>query len=128
MLVHVVSDEHIRVEVDGNDGLEIHGEAFGPLQMLATSLALCSASVMQDYAATAQFHLHHFAIEIKWEYVEQPYRVGQMHMALLVGDDVPPSRHKALLRAAEHHCTVHNTLTHATHIHTTLEASDAEQA
>ena len=127
MQLHVMSDEHIWLEIDGQDGLDVHGDQFGPLQMLAASLALCTASVMQDYAVTAQFHLHHFAIAVHWSYAEQPYRVGQMHMVLEVGPDVPPSRQKALLRAAEH-CTVHNTLKHATPVETTLEVLGAEQA
>lgn len=128
MLLHILDTEHIRLEMDGTDGLDVHGEEFGPIQMLAASLALCTASVMRDYAATAQFHLRQFTVDVRWNYAEHPYRVGHMHMTLEVGPDVPPSRHKALLRAAEHHCTVHNTLTHTTHIMTTLEVPGVEQA
>jgi uncharacterized OsmC-like protein len=128
MLLHILDDQHVRLEFDDSEGLEVHGSPFGPLQMLAASLALCTASVMQDYATTAQFHLHDLAIDLAWHYAEEPYRVGQMHMRLEIGPDVPPSRHKALLRAAEHHCTVHNTLSHSTHIHTKLEVVGAEQA
>ncbi len=127
MLLHIVSDDHIRLEVDGGDGLEVHGEHFGPVQMLAASLALCTASVMHDYAATAHLHLHQFAIEVQWTYANHPYRVSNIAMRLEVGPDVPPSRQKALLRAAEQ-CTVHNTLTHGSHIDMTLEVPGVEQA
>ncbi|HEX6288522.1 MAG TPA: OsmC family protein [Herpetosiphonaceae bacterium] len=127
MQLHVVDDKHIRLEIDGEHGLEVIGDPFGPLQMMAASLALCTASVMQDYAATAHFHLHHFAVVVVWDYTEQPYRVGHMQMTLQVGPDVPPSRQKALLRAAQQ-CTVHNTLTHGARIEMTLEVPGAEQA
>ena len=126
MHLHIVHDEHIRLEMDGEDGLEVIGEHFGPLQMLAASLALCTAAAMQDYAATAHFHLHQFAVVVVWEYTEQPYRVGRFGMILEVGADVPPSRQKALLRAADQ-CTVHSTLTHGCKVETRLEVQ-GEQA
>lgn len=127
MQLHIVNEAQVRLELDDEDGLAIHGEPFGALQMLATSLALCTASVLQDYATTAQIHLHHLAIDVRWDYAEHPYRVGQMQMALAIGPEVPTRRHQALLRAAEH-CTVHQTLTHTTPVHTTLEVIGAQQA
>lgn len=128
MLLSIIDEQHVRLELDHADGLAVDGSPFGPLQMLAASLALCTASVMEDYATTAQFHLHDLAIDVTWDYAEQPYRVGHMQLKLEVGPEVPASRQKALLRAAEHQCTVHNTLTSATQIHTTMEIIGAEQA
>lgn len=127
MRLHVLDDTHVRLELDGDDGLDVHGESFGPLQMLAASLALCTASVVSDYATTAQFHLHGFAVDVHWSYAEEPYRIGRMHVLLEIGPNVPPSRHRALLRAAEH-CSVHNTLTHPTQITMSLEVPGVEQA
>ena len=126
MHLHIIREDHIRLEINGEDGLEVIGEGFGPVQMLAASLALCTASVMQDYAATAHFHLHQFAVVVAWAYAEQPYRANHFDLILEVGADVPPSRQKALLRAAKQ-CTVHNTLTHGSHIETRLEV-EGEQA
>jgi uncharacterized OsmC-like protein len=127
MQLHIVSDEHVRLEMDDHNGLEVVGDHFGPLQMLAASLALCTASVIQDYAATAHLHLHQFAVAVTWDYAEHPYRVGHMEMTLQVGPEVPPNRQKAILRAAEQ-CTVHNTLTHGAQINMRLEVPGAEQA
>jgi uncharacterized OsmC-like protein len=127
MLLHIIADDHIRLELDGGEGLDIHGGPFGSLQMLATSLALCTASVLHDYATTAQFHLHDLAIDVRWRYAEHPYRAADYRMTLLIGPDVPPSRHRAILRAAEQ-CTVHNTLTHGARVETTLEVPGAQQA
>ena len=127
MLLRIVAEDHVRLELDDSDGLNVDGPHFGPLQMLAASLALCTFSVLQDYATTAHLHLHDLAVDVRWDYVEHPYRVGEIKMSLEVGPDVPPSRHRALLRAAEQ-CTVHNTLTHSTRVETTLEVQGAQQA
>ena len=92
MLLHVVAGEHLRLEVDGAPGLDVHGEQFGPLQMLAASLALCTASVISDYATTAQFKLADVVIDVHWSYSEEPYRIGLMHMHIRIGSQVPHNR------------------------------------
>ncbi len=128
MLLHVVAGEHLRLEVDGAPGLDVHGEQFGPLQMLAASLALCTASVISDYATTAQFKLADVVIDVHWSYSEEPYRIGLMHMHIRIGSQVPHNRRQALIRAAERHCTVHNTLSHGATIKTTLVTPGVELA
>jgi uncharacterized OsmC-like protein len=127
MLLQIIADDHIRLHFDHDDGLDIDGAPFASLQMLAASLALCTASVLHDYAATAQFHLHGLAIDVRWSYADHPYRASEYHMTLTIDPHVPPSRHRALLRAAEQ-CTVHNTLTHGARVETTLEVQGAQQA
>ncbi len=127
MRLLVLNEQNVRLVTDNDDGLNVEGAPFGPLQMLAASLALCTAAVIHEYALTAQLKLTDYAIDVRWQYVDHPYRIGDMQMALLVGPDVPPSRDRALLRAAEQ-CTVHNTLTRSTPIHTTLEVRGTEQA
>jgi uncharacterized OsmC-like protein len=127
MQLHILNDNYIRLTVDGTDDLEIHGVPFGPLQMLAASLALCTASVLHDYAAIGQFKLIPFAVDVRSHYADHPYRVGRMQLGLVIGPHVPPSRHQALVRAVDQ-CTVHRTLTRGTSIETTLEVAGAEQA
>ncbi len=127
MQLHLLHDDSIRLTVDGADDLEIHGAPFGPLQMLAASLALCTAAVLHDYATVGQFKLAPFAVDIHWRYADHPYRVGHMQLGLVVGPHVPLSRHQALVRASDQ-CTVHRTLTQATAIETTLAVAGAEQA
>ncbi|HEY1014867.1 MAG TPA: OsmC family protein [Herpetosiphonaceae bacterium] len=93
---------------------------FGPLQMLATSLATCTGSVLASYAQTAKLEIDGAQIAVEWDYDQQPYRVGAFRMAILWPEAVPEPRRRALLRAAEH-CTVHTTLLHPPTIATTLE-------
>ena len=112
MQLTILADEHMRLDTgDGDDGLNVVGGPFGPLQMLAGSLALCIASVIHSYGETARLHLHGFGVEVRWEYVEDPYRVGRYDITLHLPEDVPPERHRAIVRAADT-CTVHRTLEH----------------
>ena len=120
MLLRILDETHIRVETnDGGEGLAVDGEPFGPLQMLATSLALCTVSVVQSYGETARLQLNGFAVEVDWVYADDPYRVGRFHMTLHLPEGMSTSRHRAIIRAAET-CTVHHTLTHPPAIETEL--------
>ncbi len=127
MQLTIIDETYIRLDVDGQDDLAINGSPFGPLQMLATSLAMCTAAVLHDYAVTAQLVAEPFAIEVRWSYAGRPRRVDQFDMRLLLGPHIPPSRHAALLRASGY-CTVHATLTRSATIQTTLEVEGAQQA
>lgn len=127
MQLEIVDAAHVRLALDGQDGLDVAGAPFGPLQMLATSLALCTAVTVQDYAQTAQFRLLPCVVDVRWSYADHPYRVEQMQMRLEVSPHVPPSRQQALLRAAEH-CTVHNSLQRGVRVTTTLEVPGVQQA
>ncbi|GAC1565094.1 MAG: hypothetical protein NVS2B7_39240 [Herpetosiphon sp.] len=126
MQLTIVTDEHVRLNTAG-DGFDVIGDHFGPLQMLAASLAICTASVVLAYADTAHLSVDGFGIDLTWNYVDDPYRVGTYQMTLLIPATVPPARHKALLRAAET-CTVHNTLLHAPTIATEIGAIDPAAA
>jgi uncharacterized OsmC-like protein len=127
MQLEVVGETHVRLTADKKSGLIIDGQPFGPVQMLAASLAMCTAAVLHDYAQTAQFQIDPFVVDVQWSYAEQPRRIAQMQMQLEVGPNVPPSRQQALLRAAEH-CTVHNSLQHGVRVATTLEVPGVTQA
>ncbi len=122
MQLTILDEQHVRLATLG-DGFEVVGEHFGPLQMLATSLALCTASVVQAYGDTAQLNVAGFEIDVQWGYVEDPYRVGNFDMTLLLPPTVPPQRHKAVIRAANT-CTVHHTLQHHPHIATDVAVLD----
>lgn len=120
MLLTIIDEEHIQLQMGGEDGLNVEGEPFGPLPMLALSLALCSASVIQSYAETAGLDMEGLTIDLRWEYVNDPYRVGRYDMTLHIPATVPATRHRAIIRAADT-CTVHATLMHPPAIETTVQ-------
>lgn len=126
MQLSIIDEAHIQLRVDGQNTLVL-AEPPGALHLLGASLALCTAAVLHEYATTAQFALEPCTIEVRWQLAEQPRRVEHFMLRLLVEPHVPPSRHAALLRAAEH-CTVHQTLTRGTMINAMLEVCNAQQA
>lgn len=122
MQLTILDEQRVRLAADG-DGLNVVGDHFGPLQMLATSLALCTASVVHAYAETAQLDLNGLAVEVAWEFSDDPHRVGAYDLTLHVPATIPPARHRALIRAADT-CTVHNTLQHSPQMTTQVAVFD----
>lgn len=117
----IVDEQHISLDTaSGEDDLTIEGDSFGPVQMLAASLVLCTASVVKTYAETARLDVTGFVVDVRWTYADDPYRVGHYEIVLHLPPGVPVARHRAIIRATNA-CTVHNTLLHAPHIETTLQ-------
>lgn len=124
MDLHILADTHIRLDTASPDeGLVVDGTPFGPLQMLATSLALCTASTIQSYADTAKLDVAGLAIEVRWEYADDPYRVGTFEIVLHLPEHLPEARRRAIARASAT-CTVHQTLHHGASVTTTVRAFD----
>lgn len=91
------------VEVDP----EVHAH-FSALPMFATSLGLCTASVLATYGEQLDVPLEDLRVRVSWTYAEDPYRVDDIDMAI-TWPSLPESRREAVRRAAEK-CTIHNTL------------------
>lgn len=127
MQLTVVHNNEIRLDVDGQYPLTMQGNMWGALPLLAASLAVCTTAVLREYATTAQFTLEPFALVVRWRMAERPRRVDQFDVRLVLGPHVPPSRHDALLRAAEQ-CPVHQTLAHGIKIDSVWEVHGAQQA
>ncbi len=131
MQISKLGDNHFRLDTAaGGEGLAVEADDFGPLPMLATSLALCTASVINSYADVAGLEVHGFAIEVRWEFADDPHRIGRFDLTLQLPASVPAARHRAILRAADT-CTVHQTLTHSPIIETdiqTLESGPSGEA
>ncbi len=108
----VVSDEtEIVVEPAGALEIEEEGGAhFGPLHMLAASLATCTVAVLASWSDAVGLPLQGLRIRLAWDYVESPYRVGEYRMAI-EWPSLPEERLERARRVAEA-CTVHHTFTH----------------
>ncbi|SCY53540.1 OsmC family protein [Thiohalorhabdus denitrificans] len=94
------------------EGLQVAAERddahFSAMEMFNTSLALCTASVLMSYAERIDTGLNGLTVRMRWEYHEDPYRIGRIAMDIR-WPDLPESRRKAAERAAEQ-CTLHHTL------------------
>lgn len=111
-------------EIDAGDHLHVEGDAggegFGPLQMLAASLALCTASVLSAYAENvARVGTTKLSVRVRWSYDDS--RVARMQMAI-TWPELPEERVVPARRAAAS-CTVHRTLEHPPEIETTVSRS-----
>lgn len=122
MQIVILDEQRIRLETAGGDEeeLAVDGGPFGPIPMLAASLALCTASVIHSYAETARLDVDGLAIEINWDFAEDPHRIGHYTITLYLPEGVPAARHRAIIRAVDT-CTVHQTLSHAPSFETVVE-------
>lgn len=97
----------------GDGGLTVREDGdgrFGPLPMLAASLGACTFSVLLSWADNAGLDASGLEVVVRWEYVEDPYRVGSFDQEIL-WSGLPEERESAARKVADQ-CTVHHTLEH----------------
>lgn len=114
--MRIIVQEETRITVSAGEAAHLEIEAaspelsFSPLHMLAASLATCTLAAVASWADVARLSVADLAIELGWEYVEDPYRVGRFDMRLS-WPSLPEARREAVLRVAAS-CTVEHTLEH----------------
>ncbi len=129
MKITLLSEESIRL--DGSWGpLTIEAESadqtYSPFHMLASSLAVCTHSVLASWASNAKISADDIAIEVSWAFAENPHRVGDMKLEF-EWPSLPPARVETAKRVAAL-CTVHATLQHPPSISTELRAAPTGHA
>jgi uncharacterized OsmC-like protein len=102
-------------EIDVDEGVHAH---YSAMQMFGVSLGLCTMSVLASYADQLEIGIQNMKARVKWDYVEDPYRIGSIDMEV-TWPEVPESRLRAVERAAGQ-CTIHNTLHHPPEMSTTV--------
>ena len=113
MKITLLSEDAIRLEpVPGPMTIEAHSaeQQYSPFHMLASSLAFCTFSVLYAWATHAKIGVDDLFIDVRWTFVDDPHRVGEMALTF-TWPSLPANRLRAAKRAAEL-CTVHATLTH----------------
>jgi uncharacterized OsmC-like protein len=85
-------------------------QTYSPFHMLASSLAMCTFSVMHSWATHADLRFDDLTMEVHWTFAEDPQRVGEMTLTF----DWPslPERRLAAARRVAEMCTIHATLKH----------------
>jgi uncharacterized OsmC-like protein len=113
MKITLLSEESIRL--DGMGGaLTIEAESpeqiYSPFHMLASSLAVCTHSILVSWATNAKLPADDLAIEVAWSFAEKPHRVGDLRLTFewpgLPADRVETAKRVAAL------CPIHATLHH----------------
>jgi uncharacterized OsmC-like protein len=97
--------------------------AYSALQMFATSIALCSFSMLYGYAATVGANPADIALRVRWEYATGENRIADIDLAI-DWPGLPESRRAAAERAAAL-CTLHKTLEHSPRVATRLQIPEA---
>lgn len=111
MRIRVLGETEIEVAPAPRLEIEEPGDVhFGPLHMLAASLATCSVAVLWSWAEAAELETEGLVVRLGWDYVEDPYRVGRYDLAVVWPSLAEERRDRA--RRVVETCTVHHTLEH----------------
>ena len=89
-------------------------------QMFATSLAICTYSVLHAYGEQIDTASDDIAIRVSWDYADRSRRIANIRMKLN-WPALPDSRIEAAQRAAEH-CLIHETLAQPPRVETRIES------
>lgn len=103
-------------EIDVDENVQAH---YSAMQMFATSLGLCTASLLASYGDQFDTDIDDLSVRVRWTYADDPYRVDQIDMSLQ-WPSLPSDRIRAAERVAQR-CTIHNTLHHEPSIETRVE-------
>lgn len=113
MKITLLSEDRIRLE-DAAGPMTIMADSaemsYSPFHMLASGLATCIFSVLHSWASHAKLPADRLALEVGWQFAEQPHRVGSLAVKI-DWPELPDARRAAAERAASL-CAVHATLTH----------------
>lgn len=126
MKITLLSDSRIRLE-GGAGPMSIEAESaemsYSPYHMLASGLATCTLSVLHAWATNAKLPADGLALEVAWEFVEEPHRVGSMKVEI-DWPGLPEARLAAAKRVADL-CTVKQTFLHPPAITSEVKAGAA---
>jgi uncharacterized OsmC-like protein len=129
MKITLIAEDGIRLEpIPGPMTIEAESadQLYSPFHMLASGLAFCTYSVLVSWATNAKLMSDDIVIEVRWQFAEDPHRVGSIQMSI-EWPSLPPQREKAAERVAEM-CAIHATLMHSPTVETTVIASAPVQA
>jgi uncharacterized OsmC-like protein len=125
--ITLLSDDAIRLTPEpGSLTIEAQSveQTYSPFHMLASSLAMCTFSVMHSWATHADLRADDLTIEVRWTFAEDPQRVEEVSLTFH-WPSLPERRLAAAKRVAEM-CAIHATLKHPPRV--TIEAEHAAPA
>jgi putative redox protein len=84
-----------------------------PAELLAAALGACMAMHIAKYCQTARLPHEGFGIDLDYQLVQDPLRIGSLTVDITLPPGFPENRKEAVKRAAQQ-CTVKNTLKDST--------------
>ncbi len=127
MKISLIAEDAIRLEpIPGPMTIEAASanQLYSPFHMLASGLAFCTYSVLASWASNAKLNADDIAVEVRWAFVEDPHRLGNIDTKI-DWPSLPPQRQNAACRVAEL-CAIHATLSHSPTLKTTVTAASAQ--
>ena len=124
MKITLTGEDGIRLEpLPGPMTIEAESadQLYSPFHMLASGLAFCTYSVLASWASNAKLESGDIAIEVHWNFAEEPHRVVKIDMKIN-WPSLAPGRQSAAARVAEL-CAIHATLMHSPTVDTTVIVS-----
>jgi len=121
MKITLVGEDSIRLEpLAGPMTIEAASDdqLYSPFHMLASALAFCTYSVLASWAANAKLDPLDIKVDVRWDFAEDPHRVGNIAMRI-DWPSLPAQRQSAASRVAEL-CAIHGTLMHSPKVETTV--------
>jgi uncharacterized OsmC-like protein len=88
---------------DGTD------QGMDPIELFNASLASCAAFYAVTFLSRRSPDLKGLEIQSSWKYLEDPHRIGEISLTVMLPAKLSKSEKKGLLRTIEH-CTIKNTL------------------
>lgn len=82
-----------------------------PIELLNASLASCAAFYAMTFLKRRISTFSGLEIRSTWLYLEDPHRVGTIHLSIALPQSLSEYEKRGLLRTVEH-CAVGNTLKH----------------
>ncbi len=87
-----------------------------PIELLNASLASCAAFYAMTFLKRRISTFSGLEIRSTWQYLEDPHRVGTIHLSIVLPQRLSEYEKRGLLRIVQH-CTVENTLKYPPQIH-----------
>jgi uncharacterized OsmC-like protein len=128
MKITLIAEDGIRLEpIPGPMTIEAESEdqLYSPFHMLGSGLAFCTYSVLASWASNAKLDADDIVIEVRWKFVEDPHRIGNIDMTVQ-WPSLPAVRRNAAERVA-HMCAIHATFTQPPAVTTTVKTAEAAQ-
>jgi uncharacterized OsmC-like protein len=128
MKIMLIAENGIRLEpIPGPMTIEAESadQLYSPFHMLASGLAFCTYSVLASWATNAKLDSTDIAVEVRWEFAEDPHRIGTIDMKI-DWPSLPQPRQGAASRVAEL-CAIYATLMNSPTVTTTVVVTPAAE-
>lgn len=131
MRITLEGDHSLVVTEIGEPGMEVETAPqvhahFTSFEMFATSVGLCTASVLAAYGEQLDVETEGLAVRVRWTVAEKPRRIGELSLDF-AWPELPASRRRAAERAAAH-CPLHKTLENPPKLVTRVHAGEEAAA